>query len=95
MTIPAITMTGTRPTFFLVPRHPGIEQCCYHGPASRYSNSGLAECHRSDSLTARQHWDGGYGVQKACLETFPCFQGACEKPLGAYFGGHLDHVLPC
>jgi hypothetical protein len=87
MTIPAITMSGTR---FL-----SLSPWSYHWPASRYSNSGLAVCHRSDPLTECQHWDGGYGVQKACFETFPRFQDAREKPLGAYFGGPLDDVFPC
>ena len=39
----------------------------------------------SNAHTARQHWDGGYGLQK--------FQVTCGWTLGACFGEDLGDVL--
>ena len=94
MTIPVITMAGTRPTSCLVPVTLELSDAVIGGQ-HLVIQTRVLRCVRFDPLAARQHWDGEYGIQKACFETFPRFQDACEKSLDPYFGRRLDDVLSC
>ena len=79
MTIPCITMTDTHPTFHLVPVTRELENAIITG---QYSATQTRVIHGAPAL-----------VQKARSEVIPRFQGTCEKPLGAYFGGGFGDVL--
>jgi len=90
MTIPCITMSGTRPTFYLVPVTTELNDAVITGqyPATQ---TRILRC--ATVLTPRQYWNGGCGVQKACPETLPRFQGTGRNSLEAYSGGGLGDTL--